>query len=607
VTLFASPMETSQQFAAAALRLFGVIGDTTLSTLESLAQRVEVRRSQFLFHEGDPGDSVYVVVSGRMHVVKEGAGGTNVIIGEALPGETIGEMSFFTHEPRNAGVCAARDTLLIRFPNDAFDHVITAHPEIVRELMRVQIARLRRTAGDAAKSSATDVAIVALGDDVPLRDFTARLAAATTTLGSTQLLDADAVDRRFAVDGISRVPENDPRDEQLVKWLNLQESQFRFVIYQSDPGISEWTERCLRQADRVILVGNANGDPSLHAVESLLEDSARVGAPRRMLVLLHPDGERVPSNTSRWLQARRVDEYHHVRATNDADFARLARFLAGRAIGLVLGGGGARGFAHIGVLHALLEAGVPVDMVGGTSMGASMAAQFALGWSPKRMLEENRRVWVKLRPQKDYTLPLVSLLSTRVAARCTRLMYGDTQIEDLWLRFFCVSSDLARASSVVHDSGPLITALTASASVAGITPPVLMEGRLLCDGAFLNNVPADIMRERGCGRVIASEVTVEEDEAFTCEHVPTPWELLRSKFRIRKSMKFPSILEIMLRASMLASSRRQDDAVKTADLVFHPPINEFGLLEFEAIEKLERVGYEHASAQIEAWRSGGAL
>jgi NTE family protein len=336
-------------------------------------------------------------------------------------------------------------------------------------------------------------------------------------------------------------------------------------------------------------------------VEALLDDSARVGAPRRMLVLLHPGGARVSGDTSRWLRARRVDEHHHLRWNSDDDFARLARFLAGRAIGLVLGGGGARGFAHIGVLRAMREANVPIDMVGGTSMGASMAAQFALGWSPKRMLEENRRVWVKLRPQKDYTLPFVSVLSSRLAERCAKLMYGD-----LWLRFFCVSSDLSRASAVVHDSGSLLTALTASAAVAGIIPPVLLDGRLLCDGAFLNNVPADVMRERGCGRVIASEVTVEEDEAFTCERVPTPWEIVRGKLR-RRRVKFPSIVEIMLRASMLASSRRQDDAVKTADLVFHPPINEFGLLDFDAIERLEQVGYEHARQQIEAWRAAGTL
>ncbi|PYQ31307.1 MAG: hypothetical protein DMF56_05250 [Acidobacteria bacterium] len=589
------------RFAAAASRLFGAIGDAALARLEALAQWVEVRRSQFLFHEGDACDGVYVVASGRVRVVRG-----NGVVAEVWPGETVGEMSFFTHQPRSASVVAARDTLLIKFPNDAFDHVIALHPELMRQLLRVQFARLQQRKRDSQE--AIDVAVIALGDDVPLRDFTTRLATATSAIGETLLLDADIVDQRIGVPGIARVPENDPNDARVVGWLNEQEPLHRFIIHEADRGISEWTERCIRQADRVVLVANANGDASLHAVEALLEDSTRVGAPRRMLVLLHQD-DRLPHDTLQWLKNRRVDEHHHVRIHNSDDYARLARFLAGRAIGLVLGGGGARGFAHIGVLRALRDARIPIDMVGGTSMGASMAAQWALGWSPKRMLEENRRVWVKLRPQKDYTLPLVSILGAKIAAKCTRLMYGDTQIEDLWLRFFCVSSDLSRAHAVVHDSGSLLTALTASASVAGITPPVLMDGRLHVDGAFLNNVPADIMRERGCGRVIASEVTVEEDEAFVSDRVPTPWELVRNKFRIRKkaAVKFPSIVEIMVRASMLASSRQQDDAVKSADLVFHPPINRFGLLEFEAIEKLEQCGYEDAREQIEKWRVAGSL
>src|SRR6185436_497759 len=273
------------------------------------------------------------------------------------------------------------------------------------------------SAAEVAAKSAVDVAVVALGDDVPLREFAQQLAAATTVLGSTLLLDPDDVDRQLDHEGISRVPEDDPKDAPLVAWLNVQESKFRFVIYQTDAGVSEWTERCIRQADRVLL-------------------------------LLHPDGDCVPSQTARWLQPRHIDEHHHVRRGNAADLGRLARFLAGRAVGLVLGGGGARGFAHIGILRALRDANIPIDMVGGTSMGASMAAQFALGWTPEHMLERNKHMWVTVRPHKQYTLPMVSFLSRKLSDQCTQEMYGDVQIEDLWLRFFFVSSDLVTASAI---------------------------------------------------------------------------------------------------------------------------------------------------------------
>ena len=115
------------------------------------------------------------------------------------------------------------------------------------------------------------------------------------------------------------------------------------------------------------------------------------------------------------------------------------------AVGLGLGGGGARGFAHIGSLRALEEAGIPVDVVAGTSMGANIAAQAAMGWSPDRMVEVNRRIWIEIAPQKKFTLPVVSILGSKKALECGRLMYDDYDIEDLWLPFYCVSSNLTTA------------------------------------------------------------------------------------------------------------------------------------------------------------------
>ncbi|HEX2123885.1 MAG TPA: cyclic nucleotide-binding and patatin-like phospholipase domain-containing protein [Thermoanaerobaculia bacterium] len=593
-----------EQFVSAASKLFGAADERVLAQLEQLAEWVHVRRAEHLFRAGDPSDGVYVVVSGRLQIV-----GDRGVIGEATLGETIGEMSFFTSEPRSAAAVAARDSLLIKFPNDAFERVLTAHPAVVRELMRVQIARLRRTtAGALVTPNAIDVAVVGLDDRVPLHELAARLAAATARIGSTLLLDPDEIDRRLGVEGISRVTEEDPQNRPLVAWLNQQEALYRFVIYQTDSAMTEWTERCIRQADRVLLVADAGSDPAPRPIEALLSDPARLGLPRRTLLLLHPNGDCLPAQSARWLAPRQVEEHHHLRWNSDADFDRLARFLGGRAVGLVLGGGGARGFAHIGVIRALRDANVAIDMIGGTSMGGSIAAQWAMGWSPEKMLKENRHVWVELRPQKDYTLPMVSLLADRATTRCGRMMYGETQIEDLWLRFYCVSSDLARAEPVVHRSGSLFTALMATAAVPGVAPPVLSDGRLLVDGAFLNNVPADVIRQLGCGRVIASEVTVETDATFMCNRVPSPWEMLRSRFGGKKERtKFPSMIEILLRASLLASSRRQSDALKMSDLVFHPPIDAFGLMDFDAIDALEQIGYDHARTQIDAWRAAGSL
>ncbi len=592
-----------QQFLGAASRLFGSLSAEALATIEPLAQWISLVRGDALFRQGDASDGLYVVVSGRVQVVRTNSDGTSLVVAEASPGETIGEMGFFTNEPRTADVIAIRDSLAVKFSNEAFERIIALHPEIVRDLMRMQIGRLQRTSRNKQPlAAATSIAIVPLRMKSSFADVVTRLARA---VGTDLHLDSAAIDRELGP-GTAQLPEHDPRSAPLVSWLNLQESRNSIIVYEADAEPTEWTERCLRQADHVVLVADASEDPSPAPIERLLT-SGTVG-PRRMLVLLHPNGATLPTGTRKWLEPRRVDGHHHVRWDHPDDFARVGRFLTGRAVGLALGGGGARGFAHIGVLRALQESGAPIDMIGGTSMGASLAAQHAMGWSPEKLEQVNRQVWVEIQPQKEFTLPIMSILGNRGSTRCGQMMYGDVQIEDLWVPFICVSSNLSTATANVHRTGSLLWAVTASASLPGVAIPVLDNGQLLCDGALMNNLPGDILRDLGCGRVIISEVSVEQDQAFACTRVPTVWEVVRGKFRRRKTdTPFPSMLEILLRAAMLASARREREIMKDADLIFHPPINQFSLMEFNSLSAIVKVGYEYARAELAAWRENGQL
>lgn len=591
-----------QQFVAAASRLFGSLKPEALAEIEPLAEWISVVRGETLFRQGDPSDGIYVAISGRFQIVRHNANGSSLVIGEAAPGESIGEMGFFTKEPRTASVVAIRDALLVRFSNDAFEKIITLRPEIVRDLMRQQIGRMQHgSQGRSLAAAAVSIALVPLRLKSSFRSFVDRLTAA---MDADLHLTSAEVDRQLGP-GTSRLAEHDPQAGPLVSWLNQRESVAKVIVYEADPEPSEWTERCLRQADHIVLVADAAEDPAPAPVERLL--TAMV-APRRTLVLLHANGERLPTGTKRWLAARTLDEHHHVRLDRAGDFERVARFLAGRAVGLVLGGGGARGFAHIGVLRALAEAGVPIDLIGGTSMGAALAAQHAMGWTPEKIEEVNRQVFVETKPQSEYTVPIMSLLSSRGSARAGEMLYGDVEIEDLWIRFFCVSSNLSTATAMIHRRGPLRFAVTASASLPGVTVPVLVDGQLLVDGALLNNVPGDLLAELGCGRTMISEVSVEQDQTFTCERVPTVWEVVSGRFRRKKpSKRFPSMLEILVRAAMLASIRREQETLKNVDLSFHPPINDFALMDFDSLHELVKIGYDYARAEIEGWRASGRL
>src|SRR5262249_17605392 len=160
------------------------------------------------------------------------------------------------------------------------------------------------------------------------------------------------------------------------------------------------------------------------------------------LLLLHPSGgaQNLPEHFA--VRSGVFESHHHVRSGNIADIQRLSRFIAGRAVGIVLAGGGARGFAHIGILKALMESGVPFDHLGGTSMGAIIAAGMAAEWTIEELTERVRAAFVEVNPLSDYTLPLIALVRGKKVSNLLRENFGDVRIEELPKPFFCVSSDL---------------------------------------------------------------------------------------------------------------------------------------------------------------------
>jgi predicted acylesterase/phospholipase RssA len=282
------------------------------------------------------------------------------------------------------------------------------------------------------------------------------------------------------------------------------------------------------------------------------------------------------------------------------DLARLARFLAGRAVGVVFGGGGARGMAHIGVVRALEEAGVPIDRVGGTSIGAVIAGQVARGYSWQEMLELNRRGWVEMAPQKVYTLPLISVLSRAKADVMLEMMYGDDLIEDLWRGYFCVSTNLTRTEVVVHRRGMLRHWIAASMTIPGVTPPIVSTGGdLLVDGGVLNNLPVDVMRRLADGPIVAIDVSAAVDLRAdpSWRETPGPWRYLASAVR-RQKRPFPNILRLVSRAALLASDVYAKQLKRDTELYLDIPMEEFDFFDMDAIDRLVDFGYEWTRAEL---------
>jgi NTE family protein/lysophospholipid hydrolase len=306
------------------------------------------------------------------------------------------------------------------------------------------------------------------------------------------------------------------------------------------------------------------------------------------------------------LAPRSVDAHHHVALDRSGDVSRLARLLTGRGIGLVLGGGGVRGFPHIGVVRALRELGVPIDVVGGTSVGSIVAGLAALGLDHREMLATIHREWIARNPMNDYTLPIVSLLTANKLVRSLESMFGDTQIEDLWTDYFCVSSSLTRGAVVVHREGSLAKATRASISVPGLAPPVAVGGDLLVDGGVLNNLPADVMR-RLCprGQVIAVDVNPSSGPTASANYGSSlsAWQLLWSRFNpFLPTLRVPGIQEVLERMTMLASIQQSADLVRpSVDLYLHPPTDQFQMFDRREIAGIVELGYTYSRPLIAAW------
>ncbi len=553
------------------------VGEAALKRLLAEANWFGLPGGTLLQRDGENSRALFLVVTGCLGVFVEDEHGGKRLVAHVQAGETVGEMSLISGEPHSAQLVALRDTELLRVSPQAFDSLITRHPRVMFNLMRVLIRRLNETTHQPVdRSRPKTFAIVPLQDGLGDEPIARRLAASLVEMGS----------RAAVLDSSSA--------EQSAEWFNSFEAAHDIVFYRGDAPDSAWSQLCLRQSDRVLLLARADRPLPLKPLEMPAFKERATGLPE--LLLLHPTNrsQGLPEHFA--LRSGLFESHHHVRAGATEDIRRLARFIAGRAIGVVLAGGGARGFAHIGILKALTEAGVPFDRLGGTSMGAVIAAGLALEWSIEELTERMRDAFVKENPLSDYTLPLIGLVRGKKVTNLLRENFGTGRIEEMPKPFFCVSSDLTTGRIHVHRSGPLWRALRASVALPGILPPVTHHGHLLVDGGVMNNLPVDVMAQQARGPIIASDVTGELDLRVTDERYgerPVWWLLWQ---RMRGT---PSIVSILMRSGTVGSEAQRRLVREQADFLFEPPLEDVGLRDWKKFDRAVAEGYAHANTMIE--------
>ena len=547
-------------------------------------------RGATLFARGEPADAWYLVVAGE------------IALDDGVPrslrrGALVGAEALFPGALRHATAAARRDTALLRFTSAALGELAALHPTIALPITQ---AAVRRHPPRPPWRRDLDRAFV--------------LAVIPTQPGDAHRALARALADALAAHGPTRHHDRTPPSLQGVSaehfraavaaWLDDQTADARFVVLVCGDRADFWDHAVVAAADEVLLVADAAAAPRVEAHERALLPTPRGphDAPRT-LALVHPATTTLPQATARWFEGRDLTRHRHLRAGRRDDLARLARAVAGREVGLVLGAGGARGVAHLGVLRALAEADVPVDLVGGTSVGALIGAAQAQGRSHQETADLGRQLQAAA-PFRDWTLPVTSLLRGRRMEAVVRAAFGGAAIEDLWLPFFCNSCDIASFCDVTHERGGLADALLASCALPAVFAPRRRGDALLIDGGTTDMLPVATMRARSEGRLIAVDVSHER------ERHPTAAPSSRAMRWWRALTRDPAawtLSEVFWRAAALDPVRRIQSAAADADLFLRPPVERYATDDLDRWDEVAALGYAHARGELArcAWLRPG--
>ncbi|KAI9349123.1 hypothetical protein BDR26DRAFT_891931 [Obelidium mucronatum] len=614
-----------------------------------------VNAGQVLYRQGDQSNSIFIILAGRLRSIGEQnetdspvstRSPTEVpenvkqrskfeIYGEIGPGESIGELEVLTESRRPSTVHAIRDTEIAILPKTLFNALAIRYPEMTIQISRMLAARSQGLAIPAMGSNNTEMLGTLIGGGAP---NPALAAASGARRRGAEGSGVESAKNNYNLKTVGIVPVNSMVADRpvcrqaegkglelvgasvallnnaavvgkmgkhvfspigklkLMSWLAEQEDTHRLVLYVADGGIgSQWTQRCIRQADCILLVGLGDEDPGYWRIRAAgfeSENNSAKGA----------------GSTAAWLKSRLwIHAHHHVQmplsspshlhhksklrqrtssnhllseleahfkrfyskatrrfqhkeersSTNShtgirSDFARIARRLLNKSIGLALGGGSARGVAHVGVLRALEEAGIPIDMIGGTSMGSFVSGLYAresnhigIYGRAKQLAGHMSSKWVQL---MDLTYPLTSL--------------------------FCG-----------HELNLAIWKMV----------------------AILNLVPVDVIVNKGADVAIAVDVSLSYDTSpVTYGDSLSGWWLMLARLIPGMTIPYgriPLLADIQDRLTFVGSVDRLQRA-KNGEFYLCPPVANFDGGDFDSFPDIYRIGYRYGKEVVRKWEKG---
>ena len=583
-------------------KIFSSLDEATLHALLPKFTRIELGQGNLLFQQGEQPDSVYFLINGKLTGLLTIQNQIKTV-GHIEKGDIVGELAALSNEAYPYTVKALSHSVLYKLPASEFvalchtypaAMLATTYPLIIRSQKMIHLLPQEETH--------KQVVMVAANKNQSLYSFLEKMIPLIESLPSIILISDLSSDYHHAAITVETLREKIHNIEQHKR----ASQRIFYLLTSSDTPLAKFA---LRKAETLYIIADASAPPEIDPIISeTLQHNKTVLRSLPNLILLHAESVKKPLHTSLWLQYQTFNMHHHVRLHSKKHYKRLLRFMQEKAIGVVLSGGGTRGWAHLGAIKAIREQKIPIDFIGGTSVGGIIAASYALNESWDNAYHHFQKIVIASKHSisaRSFTLPRVSIFDGKSFTDSLCEVFDNTMIEDLWLPFFCISCNLANFSEEVHRSGLLWEKTRASSSIPGLIPPTVIQGEIHFDGGLLNNFPVDVMWQfiGEKGKTIAIELTSSMHD-YHKYHFPPYYTLkqaVMNKMGVSREMyKFPRFVDSFIRGLLVGSSAKAKHNGQTATILVNLGLRKFRILQFnkKQAEKIFEIGYLETTSHI---------
>lgn len=584
-------------------QLFSSLDESALKIIASKVSITELHPNETLFYQGAPSDSVFILIKGEMVAILTTVNHTTKVLGHIEPCETVGELGALAGEPRSLTVKTTKECTLLKLTAKDFIEICYANPVVMYATVHPVITRSQSILHmmSLEKSSQYIVLVPANHKVTQLNEFAYQFLELAEQFQNLIVISdfqidfyGDDFDQHVLQEKIHEKEKNKKKNQKIIYLLRSPSTPLAKIT--------------LKKADKLYLIADSQSHPEIdnnikidHSLLDRIDSRTAHFKSYPDLILLHSEKTKRPKNSSTWLEQTTFNLHHHVKINSNKDHHRLLRFIRGKSVGLVLGGGGTRGWAHIGAIKALHEEKIPIDIVGGTSVGAIVAACYALNESYEDTYKKFQTIIETSRHSiswRSLTWPLVSLFDAKNFTHSQYNAFQHLFIEDTWLPFFCLSSNLANYTECVHRHGLIWEKTRASSSIPGLIPPMVINGELHLDGGLLNNLPVDVMRQLigKNGKIIAIELnsSISDKKQY---HFPPVFTLKQAFLtqwkRNKENYRLPRLVDTFMRGLLIGSSAKTYQNSLIADIVVNVNLNKFRLLHSnqKQADKMVELGY----------------